>query len=113
MKKIFILGLYKKDIWILEKVETPLLNKYAIYENFHLYFDVGHYFEKLDRDRTIDNIIKKERWLWRGDSCINSKKTFALLAKIEKEDLKIKQAIKINYHETTNNPETFKVGFFD
>ena len=76
----FIVATFENGLYLLEKAQTPLLDKYAMYgstgHSFYgrLYFDVDHYFKELNIDQTIDRIIEVEDWLWKGDNCENSKK---------------------------------------
>ena len=107
----FVIGRWRGNVYLLEKCQTPLLDKYGIYEIGRLYFDCSHYFQELNIDATIDRIIEVEKWYWKGDNCKNSKKTFALLDKIKKEDVMVKCKRKINYFEYEGNDVFRVVGF--
>jgi hypothetical protein len=113
----FIVATFENGLYLLEKAQTPLLDKYAMYGTTghaffgRLYFDVDHYFKELNVDQTIDRIIEIEKWFWSGENCDNSKKTFELLDKIKEEDKKIKSKKIINYREHKGN-ESFRVVAF-
>lgn len=110
----FIIATFENGLFLLEKAETPLLDKYGMYGTSghaffgRLHFDVDHYFKELNIDQTIDRIIEVENWLWKGYNCDNSKKTFALLEKIKEEDKMVKSKKTINYREY-NGSKSFKV----
>ena len=111
----FIVATFENGLYLLEKANTPLLDKYAMYGETsghaffgRLYFDVDHYFKELNTDQTIDRIIEVENWVWKGENCGNSKKTFALLEKIKEEDKMVKSKKVINYRDYKGS-ECFKV----
>jgi hypothetical protein len=102
---VFVIGIYKNEIWLVEKIETPYIDKYAGYAyDCLLQVDIKHYFEELDTGKAIDSIIQKDALYWNMErygegNCPNEIETYRILELIKKEDKLLKAAKKIRYFD--------------